>query len=46
MTTLLHIASRVEAAVESYISVWDFADRQEWKEKFRNEFVSPHLRGI
>ncbi|KAN0111964.1 hypothetical protein V8E52_007982 [Russula decolorans] len=37
MTSFLHIASRVEAAMEAYISVRDFADREEWKGKFRGE---------
>jgi hypothetical protein len=46
MTSFLHIVSRVEAAVEAYISVRDFADREEWKGKFRGEMVSPHLRGV
>jgi hypothetical protein len=45
MTTLLHIASRVEAAVEAYISVKDFANEQEWREKFLLEMVSVHLHG-
>ena len=46
MTTLLHIASRVEAAVEAYMSVRDISDRGEWKEKFRGEKVSLHLHGV
>jgi len=46
MPTFLKIASRVEAAIEAYISVRDFADREEWKGKFRGEMVSPHLHGI
>jgi hypothetical protein len=46
MTTLLHIASRVEAAVEAYISVRDISDRGEWKENFRGEKVSLHLHGV
>jgi hypothetical protein len=44
--TLLQIASKVEAAVKAYISVRDFADREEWKEKLQGEMVSPHLHGV
>ena len=40
MTTLLDMASRVEAAVQAYISIQGFADRQVWKENFRKELVS------
>ena len=46
MSTLLQIASKVEAAVQAYISVRDFANKQEWKEGFEGELVSSHLRGI
>jgi hypothetical protein len=46
MTTLLHVASRVQAASEAYISVRDFANKSEWKEKFRGELVGTHLHGI
>ena len=46
MTTLLHIASRVEAAHATYISVRDFADREEWKARFKGEKVSAHLHGV
>ena len=45
MSTLINqIASRVEAAVEAYISVQGFADKEEWKSEFIREFVSDHLR--
>ena len=40
MMTLLHIASRVEAAIQAYISVQGFADPGEWKENFEREMVS------
>ena len=46
MATILQIAFRVEAAVEAYISVQDFADREEWKAKFKRELVSSHLHGV
>jgi hypothetical protein len=45
MSPFLEIASRVEAAVEAYISVRDFADKQMWKKKFEVELVSVHLHG-
>jgi len=45
MSSLLQIASRVEAAVEAYTSVWDFADREVWKSQFEIELVSVHLHG-
>src|SRR6266699_2111642 len=44
MTTLLQIASKVEAAMKAYITVQDFADKEEWKEKFQGEMVSSHLQ--
>jgi hypothetical protein len=46
MPTFLQIASRVEAAVAAYISVRDFSDSQEWREKFNGEKVSTHLHGV
>jgi hypothetical protein len=46
MESLLPFASRVEAATEAYRSVQDFADKQEWRAKFRAEMVSTHLYGI
>jgi hypothetical protein len=46
MTTLLQIASRVEAAVEAYISVREFSEGEQWKKGFQQELVSAHLRGI
>jgi hypothetical protein len=46
MSTFLHIASRVEAAAAAYISVRDFTDSQEWREKFKREKVSTHLHGV
>jgi hypothetical protein len=45
-TTLLHLASGVEAAVEAYISVQDFADELEWRKMFVLEMVSAHLHSI
>jgi hypothetical protein len=46
MSGFLHIASRVEAAVEAYTSVRDFADEELWRAKFRAETVSIHLHGV
>ena len=46
MSTFFQIASRVKAAVEAYISVQDFVDRQEWKAKFKRVEVSGHYHGI
>ena len=46
MTTLLQITSKVEAAMKAYIIVQDFANREEWKEKFQGEMVSPHLHSV
>jgi hypothetical protein len=46
MSGFLQIASRVEAAVEAYVSVRDFAKGEEWKEKFDEENVSAHLHGV
>ena len=46
MTTLLHIAARVEAAILAYVSVRDFADKGKWLAKFKEERVSTHLNGI
>ncbi|KAI9433739.1 hypothetical protein H4582DRAFT_2060744 [Lactarius indigo] len=37
MNSLLHIAARVEAAVASYVSVRDVADRAEWERRFEEE---------
>ncbi|KAI9449765.1 hypothetical protein BJY52DRAFT_1227576 [Lactarius psammicola] len=39
MTSLLHIAARLEAAVESYAAVWDLTDGAEWKHHFEEEKV-------
>jgi hypothetical protein len=46
MTTLLCIASRIEAAVTAYKSIQSFADKDEWKAKFKRELVSAHLHGV
>jgi hypothetical protein len=43
---LLQTASRVEAAVEAYVSVRDLGKTDEWKERFREESVSDHLHGV
>jgi hypothetical protein len=40
MSSLLNIAARIEAAVKSYVSVRQMADREVWKEKFEGERVS------
>ncbi|KAI9430703.1 hypothetical protein H4582DRAFT_2063490 [Lactarius indigo] len=37
MNSLLHIATRVEAAVASYVSVHNVADRAEWEHHFEEE---------
>jgi hypothetical protein len=44
MTTLLQIASRVEAAMEAYTPVCDFADQEKWRKMFK-ELVSLNLYG-
>jgi hypothetical protein len=44
MSSLLHIASRIEAAVVSYVSVQDTADSTEWKHHFDQERVSVAFR--
>jgi len=46
MDALLQIASRIEAAVEAYKSVWDFSDSSEWKKNFAWEMVGAHLYSI
>lgn len=45
MSPFLQIASRVEAAVEAYTSVREFADERVWKESFKMELVSADLHG-
>jgi hypothetical protein len=40
MDSLLHIASRIEAAVNSYVSVRPVTNTEEWKCKFDKEKVS------
>jgi hypothetical protein len=40
MEALLQIAARVEAAVETYVSVRNTADFLEWKDFFTKEGVS------
>jgi hypothetical protein len=42
METLFSIASRVEAAVKSYVGVQQDTDKKEWRAKFQSEFVSCH----
>ncbi|KAH9020904.1 hypothetical protein EDB85DRAFT_1895942 [Lactarius pseudohatsudake] len=39
MTSLLSIASRIEAAVATYVSVQDVTDRAEWKHHFDEEKI-------
>ena len=46
MSSLLTIASRVEAAVGAYTSVQDFADKELWKAGFERELVCTHLHDI
>ena len=45
MSSLLSIASNVEAAVQAYSSVRDFVKQEEWRAGFKREFVSFHLHG-
>jgi hypothetical protein len=45
MSSLLSIASNVEAAVQAYLAVWDFVDQEEWRAGFKREFISFHLHG-
>jgi hypothetical protein len=45
MNTLLQIASRVEAAMEAYTPVHDFADQEKWRKMFKKELVSLNLHG-
>ena len=42
MEALTKIASRVEAAVESYVGVRQNTDKTEWWERFQLELVSCH----
>ena len=39
MHSLLHIATRIEAAVTSYVSIRHVADRAEWERRFEAEKV-------
>jgi hypothetical protein len=39
MTSLLHVASRVEAAVKAYNSVKEHTDLELWKAEFEKERV-------
>ena len=41
MSSLLHVACRVQAAVKAYNSVKDYADREKWKAQFVKEKVRP-----
>jgi hypothetical protein len=43
MNSLLYIASRIEAAVASYVSVRPVTNPEEWKRKFGEEKVSGAL---
>jgi hypothetical protein len=45
MSTLLQIASRVEAAIKAYNAVRDFAEKRDWVEGLGKELVSAHMRG-
>jgi len=40
MTSLLSIASKIEAAVAAYVSVRDVTDMAEWRRHFDEEKVS------
>ena len=41
MSSLLHIVSRVEATVASYVSVQEFTDTDEWRRRLDQEKVTP-----
>jgi len=45
MSTLLNVAARVEAAIESYLSVQEFANKQLWNAGFDRELVCTHIHG-
>jgi hypothetical protein len=40
MSSLLHFASRIEAAVASYVSVKGATDMEKWRHQFDQEKVS------
>ena len=44
MSSLLHIASHIQAAVKAYNSVKEHADREKWKAGFENEKVRPMFK--
>ena len=44
MSSLLHIASKVEAAVAGYVLVRDFTDTDKWRRWFDQERVSDSFR--
>jgi len=46
MDALFQIASKVEAAVEAYVSIKNFADAAQWKANFKQEMVRSHLYGV
>ena len=46
MTSLLQVASWVEAAIDAYLSVQDFVGWEEWKLYFKGELVSSHLHSV
>jgi hypothetical protein len=41
MSSILHIACRIQTAVKAYNSVKEYADREKWKAHFENEKVCP-----
>ena len=43
MSSLLHAASRIQAAVNAYNSVQDWADQEKWRAQFVKENVCPLL---
>jgi hypothetical protein len=45
MSSLLHIAHRVEAAVKAYISIKEHANWELWKAGFSDEKVCKHVIG-
>ena len=46
MSSILHIACRIQAAVQAYNSVKGHADREKWKARFEDERVLPLFRRI
>jgi hypothetical protein len=43
---LLQMAAKVEAAVQAYLPIQEFANIPEWKAGFQMEMVSANLHGV